>query len=129
MKVEDCPGLTITVMVDGVDLPEYAGDIEDDEEPTERKRYVEVVPGSRFAVSMQLDRNFKYHKDAIEASVFLDGKNIVMRCPRLKDRVIGERTIIDKIRSFQRGEYVKQRFQFAALSTSISTILSEKLRR
>ncbi|KAK5720874.1 hypothetical protein LTR15_006836 [Elasticomyces elasticus] len=72
MKTSDCPGLKATLRVDGASLREYA--LDEDEDESDEKRYVEVVAGSEFSVGVRFDAGFPYRNDAIAVRTFLDGQ-------------------------------------------------------
>ncbi|KAK5688698.1 hypothetical protein LTS10_000676 [Elasticomyces elasticus] len=120
MIVEGCPGLCVTITVQGVDLPEYIVD-EEHEDADTGKRYVEAVPDTQFGVALYFSDDFPYPGDDVEATVYLDGQRVRRACPQGHD---GRRIVIGYSRNFQDGQWTKRQFEFADLQTSDCTTSS-----
>ncbi|KAK5708654.1 hypothetical protein LTR17_020486 [Elasticomyces elasticus] len=118
MIVEGCPGLHVTIAVQGADLPEHIVS-EEEEDADVGKRYVEAVPSAQFHVSIRFADDFPYPSDDIEATVYLDGQRVRGTCATHRDD--GQSTVIRYFRSFQDGQWTKRRFEFAELQTSDET--------
>ncbi|KAK5740393.1 hypothetical protein LTR17_004656 [Elasticomyces elasticus] len=118
MRIEGCPGLHVTIAVQGIDLTEHI--VSEEEEDAETgKRYVQAMPGAQFNVSIRFGDGFLYPSDDIEATVYLDGQRVRGTCPAHRNN--GQSTVIGHYRSFQDGQWTRQRFEFAELQTSDET--------
>ena len=128
MKLQAVPGVTVTVQVDGVALPEYedadavANDYED-QDINEDVRYIEATSGSEFSIYFKLDKNeFGTHglhrDDAINCRIALDGTHAVDKIHRIRDYT--GPTISRNYRgldNLKNGRYVTEKFKFADLHT------------
>jgi hypothetical protein len=90
---DDCPGLTVEILVDGKPLEEYAYE-EEDELPNTTTRYVECRSGTEFAIKT----NFKapFAPMDILLVIWLDGTRVSSRVLRkyylLKQPIIQSET-------------------------------------
>ena len=70
---EHLPGVTITVVVDGVDLKEYR-DADIQEETRTITRYIEAVSGKNFEIYITLDKDCEFFGEDLSFRICVDGK-------------------------------------------------------
>jgi hypothetical protein len=112
---DDCPGLTVEILVDGESLEEYAYE-EEDELPKTTTRYVECRSDSEF----QIRTNFKPPSAPMDISlhIWLDGtrvsKRILRKCDLLK-----QPNIQSEMRWMGHGAWRASRYLFSSLNVGM----------
>lgn len=115
MRLDDAPGLRVTVEVHGRTLPEYNDEDEDIQNGIQRTKYIEATTGVEFGVNTHKDRTYLYPKDDLEVQVHLDGK---FACSRvLYNGYVGS-SLVAGIKSSSCGQWSLERFTFADLRPS-----------
>jgi hypothetical protein len=108
---DDCPGLTVEILVDGKPLEEYAYE-EEDELPNTTTRYVECRSGTEFAINT----NFKAPFAPMEMSirVYLDGAKMANLFAR-KHTMLGRTYTQSSTKWKESGEWRTSNFLFSDL--------------
>lgn len=117
--LENVPGFSVTVHVDGKPLQEYR-DSDDDGEPEVTTCFVEATTGKEFEVFFRLEKGIEAESSAFEVRIMVDGTetdSALMDAKRA--RVHGEQFQSTGMQ-ISRAELAK--YRFAPLETSQSEL-------
>lgn len=125
MRIDAVPGLSVGISIKAEeDLLEYC-DAEDDSDDQSNAKsaesYVQCVSGAQFAINVVFGEGFRYSKESIEISVYLDGTYVhgIVCGPKSLWTAKTER-ISSVPRRLKHGQWVRESFTFADLATSTS---------
>jgi hypothetical protein len=118
MKCSFIKGLSVKLLVDGVQLQEYNDEDSIDGEEDTCTRFVEVTPDSTFRTYTHVESNFRYKLDDLLICVYLDGESVVGNlgyADPQKDNVVYD---YKGAAVFRKGSWATQLFTFGSLGTS-----------
>ncbi|KAJ8118645.1 hypothetical protein OPT61_g396 [Boeremia exigua] len=113
---KDHPGLSVEVIVNGEALREY-DDKEHELEPKTIAKYIEVQPGTDFAIRSFVPKDFESDMDTSQ-HIQIDGQQIHRTLWRAKELHNRDSCLIDSSRTFINGVWGQQKLRFGDLQTS-----------
>ncbi|EGP88721.1 unnamed protein product [Zymoseptoria tritici ST99CH_3D1] len=126
MKANFLKGVSVKLLVDGIQLEEYNDEDSIDGEEDTCTRYVQVVPNSTFKIAVQIESNFRYRLDDLVVEVSLDGE-------RVDDLVISSdpnrNTQYKELlgpKAFTKGKWQRQPYTFGSLDTTDESLKPDR---
>jgi hypothetical protein len=121
MRAACLPSARASVIVDGAALTEYSTESDDG---TGAITFVEAIPGTTFAVEMQLDHPFPHRNanDRLIFSVYLDGEFV--RSSFIYGQIA---SVVDGTLEIKNGESLRRAFKFTEHATSMLTSACDDL--
>ncbi|KAI7286123.1 hypothetical protein KC345_g1316 [Hortaea werneckii] len=116
----EVPGLTVSVDVDGQDLPEYEDEDAQDAQPEVVIKYVEAISGAEFKTSLRFDaQEFQHSEQTIVISVSCDGEFMCQKYFTPKHMASTRRQVMGHWVGMGRdGQQIKKAMMFSDLAIS-----------